>query len=239
MIIDDVERHARERPGARALAEIGADGTERELTWSELARESERVAHALLALGVQPGENVAFQLPNRLEFVTIALGTLRAGGVCEPLMPIFRERELAFMLRESAARVLFVPGRFRGHDYESMAAGLRSELPSLEHVVVLAERQAMPGTAAPVDPSASDVADSERGTGNIRHGAPANAQRHSATNNAAAHDTSAGDRDNADASRDAGYGAISGSGRPRKKSQTSPWSAHRKRNADPDAGDAA
>ena len=137
MIIEDVERHARERPGDRAILEVGADGGVRELTWSELNAESARVACALVALGVQPGENVAFQLPNRLEFVTIALGTLRAGAVCEPLMPIFRERELTFMLGESRARVLFVPDRFRGRDHGAMAHGLRDALPRLEHVVVL------------------------------------------------------------------------------------------------------
>lgn len=134
MILDDLDTHARARPGERAVVEAGADGAVRELTWRALLDESERVARALVSLGVRPGENVAFQLPNRLEFVTIALGTLRAGAVCEPLMPIFRERELEFMLRESAARVLFVPDEFRGRDYAAMAEGLQTRL---DHVVVL------------------------------------------------------------------------------------------------------
>src|ERR1700748_1406675 len=133
MILDDLDRHARERPDQRAVIEISADGTVRELSWGALRMHSEAVASALLRLGVLEGEPVAFQLPNRLEFVTIALGTLRAGAVCEPLMPIFRERELSFMLAESRARVLFVPDAFRGRDYAAMAAGV----PSVEHVVVL------------------------------------------------------------------------------------------------------
>ena len=137
MILDELDRHARERPGERALVEISADGSVRELSWSALKNDADRVAAALLLLGVLEGEPVAFQLPNRLEFVTIALGALRAGAVCEPLMPIFRERELEFMLRESAARVLFVPDEFRGRDHAGMARGLRAALPDLEHVVVL------------------------------------------------------------------------------------------------------
>ncbi|HET6866400.1 MAG TPA: AMP-binding protein [Solirubrobacteraceae bacterium] len=139
MIIEDVDRHARERPGALAAVEVGADGAIRELTWGELKRESDRVAYGLLGLGVKPGENVAFQLPNRLEFLTIALGTWRVGAVCEPLMPIFRERELGFMLGESRARVLFVPEQHRGRDHAAMAEGLGATLPRLEHVVVLPE----------------------------------------------------------------------------------------------------
>jgi 3-phosphoshikimate 1-carboxyvinyltransferase len=137
MILDDLDRHARERPGERAVVEISAEGSIRELTWAALKIDADRVAAALGRLGVMEGEPVAFQLPNRLEFVTIALGTLRVGAVCEPLMPIFRERELSFMLRESRARVLFVPDTFRGRDHAGLAAGLRDAIPWLEHVVVL------------------------------------------------------------------------------------------------------
>ena len=137
LILDELNRHALERPDARAVVEVGAGGDVRELTWSGLASETNRVAAALESLGVGNGDTVAFQLPNRIEFVTIALATLRLGAICEPLMPIFRERELSFMLRESGARVLFVPGVFRGRDYAAMADGLRSDLPALKHVVVL------------------------------------------------------------------------------------------------------
>jgi cyclohexanecarboxylate-CoA ligase len=132
VILDDLERHARERPGGLAVAESSG----RELTWAALKAETERMAARLLELGVAPGEPVAFQMPNRLEFVTVALATMRVGAVCEPLMPIFRERELHFMLRESAARVLFVPDRFRGHDHAAMAHALKDPLPALEHVLV-------------------------------------------------------------------------------------------------------
>ena len=147
MILADLDRHARERPGERAVAEISANGSVRELTWAALKNDADRVAAALLLLGVREGEPVAFQLPNRLEFVTIALGALRAGAVCEPLMPIFRERELSFMLAESRARVLFVPDAFRGRDYATMAAGL----PSVEHVVVLPHDYAHLLDTAPAD----------------------------------------------------------------------------------------
>jgi cyclohexanecarboxylate-CoA ligase len=146
MILEDLDRHARERPGERAVVEVGAGGRVRELTWGALKNESDGVATALLRLAVRDGEPVAFQLPNRLEFVTIALGTLRAGAVCEPLMPIFRERELGFMLRESAARVLFVPQTFRGRDHAGMASALREDLPALEHVLVVGGGGAPLGT---------------------------------------------------------------------------------------------
>ncbi len=137
MILDDLTRHVDARADEPAIVEVSADGGTRELTWRELASEVDRLAALLVSYGVAPGESVAFQLPNRLEFVTVALATLRVGAVCEPLMPIFRERELQFMLRESGARVLIVPERFRGHDYAAMADALKEPLPALEHVVIV------------------------------------------------------------------------------------------------------
>ena len=137
LILDDLDRHATERPQSRAVVAIDAAGGVRELSWAQLRDEVDRAATVLLDLGVQPGQPVAFQLPNRLEFVTIALATARVGAVCEPLMPIFRERELDFMVRSSGARVLLVPDRFRGRDHEAMALSVRVAVPSLAHVVVL------------------------------------------------------------------------------------------------------
>ena len=137
LILDDVDRHASERPEARAVVAVDSTGEARELSWAQLRADVDRAAAMLLDLGVKPGEPVAFQLPNRLEFVTIALATLRIGATCEPLMPMFRERELDFMVRESGARVLLVPDRFRGRNHEAMALSLRLAVPSLTHVVVL------------------------------------------------------------------------------------------------------
>jgi cyclohexanecarboxylate-CoA ligase len=142
LILDDLEAHARSRPDEPAAMEVDAAGQTREMTWAQLLEASDRAAAALIGLGVSPREPVAFQLPNRLEFLAIALGTLCVGSVCEPLMPIFREHELQFMLRASAARVLFVPDRFRGHDHAAMARGLEPQLPALEHVVVMGDEYA-------------------------------------------------------------------------------------------------
>jgi cyclohexanecarboxylate-CoA ligase len=167
LILDDLEAHARSRPDEPAAMEVDGAGQTREMTWGQLLKASDRAAAALLGLGVSPGEPVALQLPNRLEFLAIALGTLRVGAVCEPLMPIFREHELQFMLRASAARVLFVPDRFRGHDHAAMATELQSRLPALEHVVVmgdgyadLLQRSSVPDPAQLVDrrPSSDDTA---------------------------------------------------------------------------------
>jgi 3-phosphoshikimate 1-carboxyvinyltransferase len=143
-LLEDLDRRADRDPGGRAVVCVDVDGTDHMLTWAELAAGSELVAAELLALGVRPGDPVAYQLPNRPEFLTVTLGTLRIGAACMPLMPIFREREMGFMLAEARARVLYVPDRFRGRDHAALAESLRPQLPDLEHVIVLGSERTAP-----------------------------------------------------------------------------------------------
>jgi cyclohexanecarboxylate-CoA ligase len=112
-------------------------GRETRMSYLQLQHRVGRIALGLAGLGVQPGDVVAWQLPNWWEFIALHLACLRVGAVSNPLMPIFRERELRFMLGQSQAKVLVVPREFRGHAYPAMVAGLRAELPALEHVLVV------------------------------------------------------------------------------------------------------
>ncbi|MFC3892767.1 3-phosphoshikimate 1-carboxyvinyltransferase [Lentzea rhizosphaerae] len=140
LLPDLLRRWAAERPGDTAVVDVRPDGT-RCTTWQELDAGVDRAAAALLALGVRPGEPVACQLPNWTEFVEVALATLRIGAVCCPLMPIFRNREVGFMLRKAGARVLVTTDEFRGraHATEIAAALVENggELAGLDHVVVV------------------------------------------------------------------------------------------------------
>ncbi len=107
------------------------------LSYAELGDRVDRAAGALRRLGIGPRDVVAIQLPNWWEFVVAALSASRVGAIVNPLMPIFRERELGFMLGFAEAKVLVVPKLFRGFDHEAMAAGMRAELPKLQHVIVV------------------------------------------------------------------------------------------------------
>jgi cyclohexanecarboxylate-CoA ligase len=78
-------------------------------------------------------------LPNWWQFTALHLACLRLGAISGPLMPIFRERELAFMLGLAEAKVFVVPRSFRGFDHAAMAQGLRAGLPALQHVLVVGD----------------------------------------------------------------------------------------------------
>jgi 3-phosphoshikimate 1-carboxyvinyltransferase len=122
-IVDWVGRWARERPGEDAVVDVRAGGT-RVWTWEELDREADRAASLLLELGVEPGEPVAYQLPNWGEFVILTLACMKVGAICCALMPIFREREIGFALRRSRARVLVVADEFRGRRHAEEVAAM-------------------------------------------------------------------------------------------------------------------
>ena len=147
-LLDDFLERAVERPDAAAVVSYRAGRAEPERhTYGELERCSRRCAAALIDLGVRPGDVVSIQLPNTWQFPALVYGILRAGAVVNPLVPIFRHRELDFILRRTASRVLVVPDRLRGHDHAAMGLGLAAELPALEHVVVVGE----PGEALSFD----------------------------------------------------------------------------------------
>ena len=137
VITDYLDRWVAEKPEALALVSWREEqGTLHRLSYRELAERAARAARALAESGVRRGEVVSFQLPNCWQFVAAHLGCVRLGAVSNPLMPIFRHRELAFMLRHGDARVLIAPATFRGFDHGSLARQLKGELPGLARVLV-------------------------------------------------------------------------------------------------------
>lgn len=127
------------------------------LTYRELGAAVDRAAGAFRAMGIGQGDIVAIMLPNWWEFVVSAYALGRIGAIPNPLMHIFRERELRFMLRFAETKAIIIPRLFRGHDFQKMLDGLKPELPALEHVIVVdgeAERSfdrlVMNSGAAPV-----------------------------------------------------------------------------------------
>jgi cyclohexanecarboxylate-CoA ligase len=135
-LLDHLRQAVAQTPDKTAVVAIRSDGAaqERRISYRELDDLSDRVAGNLRARGVGPGDTVSFQLPNWWEFTALHLGCLKLGAVSNPLMVIFRERELGFMLALAETKVLVVPVRFRGFDYPAMVARVRDRLPALRHV---------------------------------------------------------------------------------------------------------
>ena len=109
----------------------------RSYTFADLAARAERMAGALLALGVRPGEVVSWQLPNWFEAAALAVAIDSIGAVSNPIIAIYREREVSFVCRQARARVLVVPGVVRGVDHRELARAVGAAAPDLEHVLTV------------------------------------------------------------------------------------------------------
>ena len=131
-----VAQFARERVAAHPDRVQIIDG-EHALSCAELYRRAQRLAGYFLALGLRPGDVVSFQLPNWWETSVIDLAASMTGVVTNPIVPIYRDGEVSYMLNESRTRVCFVPGVFRKYDYAAMIERIRPSLANPPQVVVV------------------------------------------------------------------------------------------------------
>jgi cyclohexanecarboxylate-CoA ligase len=106
-------------------------------TYAELAADVEDCAHALLESGVQATDVVSIQLPNWYEWLVIYLAATRIGAVANPLIPIYRDREIGFMAATARTSMLFITESFRNFNYADMVDRLRPDLPDLGETVVV------------------------------------------------------------------------------------------------------
>jgi acyl-CoA synthetase len=106
-------------------------------TVGEVYEESLRVAGGLRALGLGPGDVVAFQLPNWVEAALTFYACAMLGVTLVPIVHFYGPKEVGFILRQSRARALVIVGRMGGRDYLSELATIRDSLDDLERVIVV------------------------------------------------------------------------------------------------------
>jgi len=121
-----------ERASATPDALIMVDEADREMTFGGYRDAAERVAAGLLALGVGPDVAVSWVLPSRIDTVVLVGALARLGAVQNPCLPIYRERELSFVTKQTGAQLLVHPGEFRGVDYRQMGAQVAEGIPGLQ-----------------------------------------------------------------------------------------------------------
>ena len=110
-----VDRHARVGRGTRnhvATLWEGEDGEVRQVTYHDLARESNRVANALESLGVSVGDRVGIYMPMVPEVVSILYGCFNAGAVAVPIFSGFGVDATATRLADPECSVLFTADGF-------------------------------------------------------------------------------------------------------------------------------
>jgi fatty-acyl-CoA synthase len=106
-------------------------------TYAELGDAVDRVARALIAAGLEPGDRLGIWSPNCAEWVLVQYATAKAGIVLVNINPAYRSTELAFVLKQSGCRALIAARVFKTSDYVAIVEEVRGELPALERVVFL------------------------------------------------------------------------------------------------------
>lgn len=134
VITDFLDEHAEATPHKIAFVD-----SRRRITFAELKDEVDRVARGLLARGVAHGDVISFQLPNWIEWVVVHYAATRIGAISNPLIPIYRQREVGFMVGLAKSKVVVVPRDFRGFDYPAMFGQLQSEWDFTPDLVVVGE----------------------------------------------------------------------------------------------------
>jgi acyl-CoA synthetase (AMP-forming)/AMP-acid ligase II len=180
--------YAGSQPGKPAVVDDRGRGGLLRWTYAELEAQANRLANALLALGVRPGEKVIWCGPNSAHVVAVVNATRKAGAVAVPLNYRLTPQEALHVIDHSDASIAYVDG-----EHAPTFAALRGRLGKLRHVIVyggpppagmLGEEFAAAASSEPPDTDAGDDAGGTMiytsGTtgkpkGAVRRGRPADA----------------------------------------------------------------
>ena len=127
-----LEQHARRNPDAEAIV----CGDTR-LSYGQLNALANRVAGALAASGIRPGDHVALLCPNLPHFPAVYFGILKAGAIVVPLNVLLKPREIAYHLRDSDAKAMFC---FHGTPELPMADAAKAAIavvPACKQLIVI------------------------------------------------------------------------------------------------------
>jgi acyl-CoA synthetase (AMP-forming)/AMP-acid ligase II len=128
-----IEARASATPDAR----LAHEDTGHELTFAGYRDACLRAAAGLhTGHGVGPGTGVSWELPTWNESLVLVGALSRLGARQNPLIPIYRGREVGFITAQSDASLLVVPTVYRGFDYQAMAEEIAADRPGLSVLVV-------------------------------------------------------------------------------------------------------
>src|SRR5262245_286428 len=125
-----IERRAAASPDRVMLY----DG-DRSTTFAQYQAMVGRAGAGLAALGVGADVNVSWQLPTWTESAVLVGALCRLGAVQNPMLPIYRHREVSFVARPTRCRLLISPSVWNNFDYGALAAQVAGELDGMDALV--------------------------------------------------------------------------------------------------------
>ncbi|KQN37656.1 long-chain fatty acid--CoA ligase [Sphingomonas sp. Leaf407] len=124
--------HAEREHGAREIVTRWADGSESRTDWAGIARDARRLAQALAAMGIRPGDRVATLAMNHAHHLVAWYGVIGMGGLIHTINPRLFDDQLAYIATHAGDRVLL-------HDraFAPIVERMRSRWPTIERYVVM------------------------------------------------------------------------------------------------------
>ena len=146
-----------QRAAATPDKQMAIDESDRTMTFAEYRERCEVAAAGFAEMGVAAGSVVTWILPSTFESLILAGALSRLGAVQNPILPIYRHKEIGFILGQAGTSVLVVPRVFRGFDFAEMAAELTADGEVSTFVVEPDLPAGDPSALAPYSTAADDV----------------------------------------------------------------------------------
>ena len=105
-------------------SEMLIDEQGRRLTFLEYKIASQQMAAGFHDLGVKEGDVVTWELPTWIETIVLSAALSRLGAIQNPIIAIYREREVGFCVKQANASFLITPKEYRGFNFEEMGANI-------------------------------------------------------------------------------------------------------------------
>ncbi len=128
----------------------------RRWTWSELDRDVDDLARALIGAGTEKGDRVGIWGPNSAEWTLVQLATAKVGAVLVNVNPSYRTHEFTYAANQSGMRLLVSATSFRTSDYRAMVEETAEHNTALERVVYLDDGASWAGLLADGDRVGTD-----------------------------------------------------------------------------------
>ncbi len=111
--------------------------TGRRWTYAEFHEATQRIATALLARGIEPGDRVGVWSPSTAEWTMIQYATAQIGAILVTINPAYRTDELEYVLNQSSVAMVLSAASFKTSDYTTMLDAVRESCPHLNDVVIV------------------------------------------------------------------------------------------------------
>jgi fatty-acyl-CoA synthase len=129
---DNLARTVAAFPDRTVLVDVAAG---KRYSYAEFAAETDALALALLADGVQIGDRVGIWAPNCAEWMITQYATAKIGAILVTINPAYRTHELEFVLQQAGISVLVTARQFKTSDYAAMVAEVAPRCSALRRVV--------------------------------------------------------------------------------------------------------